>query len=256
MKKSKSRTTPEKKGDLLKYLLESEKYAQIGRLASGLAHNLQSPLTAIKGYAQLVQIDQGYIEELELIVKEVRLIQQITHTLMCKMRYIQDHSVRPVALNEMIQTEIDYLQAHLTFKHKIKKHTTFDAELPMIQGRPADFSQMIGSLILDRIDAIASSREKVFFIETSHDPSRVFVKIRDTGAAPQDHDPDGCFNPVDILQSYMDDEEDPMMTSNGGLGLTAVRMLIPRYGSVDVRAEGSFTEITLALPYDRETVNP
>jgi C4-dicarboxylate-specific signal transduction histidine kinase len=253
MKKSKSRTAPEEDNGLLNHLVEAEKYAQIGRLASGLAHNLQSPLTAIKGYAQLVQIDQGHVEELELIVKEVRLIQGITHTLMCKMRYLQDNSVRPLSLNEIIQTEMDFLQAHLTFKHKIKKQSEFDAELPMIHGRPSDFSQMIGSLIMNRIEAIALSAEKTFLISTSHDPSLVFVKIRDTGAAPQDGGSGHHFNPKDILESYMD-EGDPLMNSSGGPGINVNRMLIGKYGSMDIRSEGSFTEITLALPYDNKTV--
>ncbi|MBN2102494.1 GHKL domain-containing protein [bacterium] len=232
----------------IQYLIENEKYARIGRLANGLAHNLQSPLTAIKGYAQLIQLDRGKIEEIELILKEVELVQSITHNLLRIMRQLQDMSIRQLLLNDMIRLELEFLNANLIFKHKIKKYVSLDPELPFIQGVYSDFSQMIMNLLLNSIEAMTESPEKKLFVETRHDDSHVYIQIRDTGKGI----------PKNMINHIMD----PFFTTSGkeknckhdpsysgtSIGLMIVKTLVEKYrGIFDIQSDKKGTRAIIKI---------
>jgi len=235
-----------------KYLIEFEKYTRIGQLADGLAHNLQSPLTAIKGYAQLIQIDHGEIEELGLILKEVELIQSITHNLMSKMRQLQEPSIRPIFLNDVIHLEMEFLNAHLIFKHKIKKHICLDDELPIVEGVYADFSQMILNLLLNSIDAMVNSVHKDLFVETSHDPSFININIRDTGDGVPEKNQTHIVKPFFTNKKQFSDIHDANQPLGAGIGLTVVKTLIEKYGgTLHIQSDKTGTMAALKIPIQK-----
>lgn len=238
---------------LFQNLIESEKYAHIGRLTSGIAHNIQSPLTAIKGYTQLIQADYGNIEELNLILKEVQHLQSITHNLMSKMRYLQDETVRPILMNDLIHMELQFFNAHLYFKHKIKKQVILDPELPVLHGVHTDFICILMNLISNSINAMADINPKEFLIETRHDDKDIMIIVRDTGTGIPKDKLDYILEPP-LLRKYKTDE---LSKTNGyphvGIGLFIVKNIVDKYrGILNIQSNDSGTEVVVKVPYKNE----
>ena len=70
-------------------LMAAQKLEQIGLLASGLAHNLRTPLAGIKGYSQLLKVEYPHLQELNFVLDEVGIMESIINNLMLKSR--KDH---------------------------------------------------------------------------------------------------------------------------------------------------------------------
>ncbi|MBN1781163.1 GHKL domain-containing protein [bacterium] len=232
-------------------LMALDAYARIGLLAGGLGHNLQSPLTAIKGYTQMMQVDHGDIEELGLILKEIQVIQCITFNLMAKCRHLTDRKPKPVLLNDLIHTELEFLKSHLEFKHKIKSQVAYDTELPVIYGIYADFSQIVLHLLLNGIEAMYESEHKDLFIETQHDEAHVFIRIRDTGCGiPEDIMQEVC-NPLFSTKIPLDESRNDKIPAGSGMGLYIVQVLAGQYhGSLNLQSSDQGTTATVSLPYE------
>ena len=241
---------------LLHCLIENEKYIRIGQLASGLAHNLQSPLTAIKGYAQLIQVDRGEIEEVQLILDEVEEIQRITHNLMIRTRSLQDGSIKAIFLNDLISNELDFLQTQMLFKHKIQKHIQLDPELPVIMGVYSDLSQVVFNLLLSSIQAMVDSMEKNLTIETRHDETTVYIEVGDTretsGIQTRDFK-----TPVNGIKTNCFDGKGDVNPIGSNLGLTVIQHYINKYqGSFQILSGSHSTRSVVAIPIRLAQSNP
>jgi two-component system NtrC family sensor kinase len=233
---------------LLQCLIEYEKYIRIGQLASGLAHNLQSPLTAIKGYAQLIQVDRGEIEEVQLILNEVDQIQKITHNLMIRTRSLQDSSVKAIFLNDLISNELDFLQTQMFFKHKIQKHIQFDPELPVMMGVYSDLSQIVFNLLLYSIHAMTDSDERNLTVETRHDDHSITIEVQDT------RDTSGIRKQNFKLQAngvktVCFDETGDLNPSGSNFGLTVISHYVNKYqGSFQILSDPHSTKSLVTIP--------
>ena len=230
-------------------LIEYEKYIRIGQLASGLAHNLQSPLTAIKGYAQLIQVDRGEIEEVRLILKEVEEIQKITHNLMIRTRALQDNSIKPVFLNDLIRNELEFLQTQMLFKHTIQKHVQLDPELPVITGIYSELSQIVFNLLFNSIQAMTDSPEKNLYIETRHDDESVYIEVRDTGTEHASRGPRSATQVHDEKKNRFSRPDD-VNPDGFNLGLTVIRHFVQKYrGNFGVESDAEIRQSIVALPF-------
>ena len=236
--------------DLLTRLIEMEPYANIGRMAGGLAHNLQSPLTAIKGYSQLIQVDHGRIEELDLILKEVQQIQNVTHHLLGKIRHLHDRSKKTILLNDIIGLELEFLKSNLNFKHRIKKHIQLDPELPVFEAVYADISQILLNLLLNAIDAMVETPEKELTILTRHDATHIYVEIHDTGPGIPPDQMKKIRQPLFTTKPGLSEIQDDKTPAGAGVGLSAVTVLLEKAGGeMDIRSDTGGTAVTVRFPY-------
>jgi two-component system NtrC family sensor kinase len=233
---------------LLHCIIENEKYIRIGQLASGLAHNLQSPLTAIKGYAQLIKVDRGEIEEVQLILNEVEQIQKITHNLMIRTRSLQDGSIKAIFLNDLISNELDFLQTQMLFKHKIQRHIQLDPELPVIMGVYSDLSQVVFNLLLNSIQAMVDSMEKNLTIETRHDETSIYIEVRDTREASRIRRRD-LETSVNGVKTNCFDGKGDVNPIGSKLGLTVIQHYVDKYqGNFQILSDPHSTRSVVAIP--------
>jgi signal transduction histidine kinase len=234
-------------------LLESQKLEQIGLLASGFAHNLKSPISGIKGYAQLLRIEQKESKELAMIIEEVEVLETIINNLMLKSRKEHENRKEYLNLNQLIQVELEFLKANLFFKHQVKTELSLDERIPSIYGVYVHFSQSIMNIIQNAIDAMYESKEKILNIQTRFDDQFIFIDIGDTG----------CGIPEKIRESIFDvffTTKPTSLDRNGdepigtGLGLSNANYFIHHYGGsievTDRKPRG--TLFTLKVPYRQE----
>jgi len=234
-------------------LVESQKLEQIGLLASGLAHNLKTPLGGIKGYAQLLALDNGETHEIKMILEEVEVMEGIIENLMVKSRRDHDTKEEKINLNELINIELKFLNSNMFFKHQVKKKIDLDPNLPEIFGIYTHFSQVLMNIIGNGLDAMHDSDEKVLTIKTRHDDENIYIEVSDTGCGIPDEIKEDIFNPFFTTKPAPTEVHDnePFGT---GLGLSSANYFIHQYGgsiSIDSKV-GVGTKVTIQFPYHRD----
>lgn len=229
-------------------LFESRKMEQIGLLASGLAHNLKSPLAGIKGYAQLMQMEEPR-RELELIIRQTDVMENIINNLMTKSR--QDHTERPepLNLNQLLITELEFFESNMFFKHRVTRNMELTDNLPLIEGVYAHFSQTFNNIIQNSIDAMHESDKREFTVRSRFDGANVCVDFEDSGCGIPPENQSKIFDPFYSTKPSRNDrkEGEPFGT---GLGLSSARFIMQQYG-VTIRVSsqvGRGTCVTLQIP--------
>ena len=237
-------------------LLESQKLEQIGLLASGLAHNLKTPLGGIKGYAQLMKLDYGEFHELDMIINEVEIMEQIINNLMLKSRKDHVSKEETLNLNDLLKIELEFLSANMFFKHRVKSKIELEEDLPTIRGVYAHFSQAIMNIIQNALDAMYDTPKKKLTVRTRHDNQYIYVDVYDTG----------CGIPKSIQEKIFDVFYTTKPTSREkkgsepygtGLGLSSANYFIHQYGGkIEIKSrEGTGTRATIQVPYKTVKLN-
>jgi len=115
--------------------------AAVGELAAGVAHELNNPLSAIQGFAQLLErnVDlQGSIrQDLETILKEAQRASRITSNLLSFARRYKPEK-KPISVNEALEKSLE-LHTYRMWVNNIELCPELDYELPVTM---ADFHQL------------------------------------------------------------------------------------------------------------------
>ena len=239
-------------------LLESQKLEQIGLLASGLAHNLRTPLGGIKGYAQLLKMDQGEFQELNMIISEVEVMESIINNLMLKNRKDNENKELILNLNNLLEIELEFLSANMFFKHRVQKEIFLDKNLPPVSGVYAHFSQVISNIIQNALDAMYDTQERKLIIRTRHDDQFIYIEITDTGCGIPDDICDTVFDVFYTTKPTTEEREgdEPFGT---GLGLSSANYFIRQYGGkIGISSKiGEGTKVTIKVPHkQKEKASP
>ena len=235
-------------------LLKEKRLSSIGHLASGIAHNLSNPLTAIIGRAQLLKLNMPDIEELDTIISQSKRIKAIIDNMNIKSCQEKDTSKKPLDLNELLSIELFFLEADPYFKHEIHKDFQFQDVLPLIEGVYGDFSQGFISIIRYSIDLMRNSVEKKLKVKTRSDKNFIYIDISDTGLGISKEVASKLFAQEDNALSFeVDSEENKQKFLR--LSLYRSYRILKSYGiEVDVWSEiGKGTTFSMKIPY-RETV--
>ena len=137
-------------------LFQSDKMASLGRLAAGVAHEINNPLTGILTYASFLlkrtKNNPEIQEDLSVIVKETIRSREIVKGLLDFSRQsIPKKSA--VQIRDLIDNSIKVISNKLLLKHvKLEKH--FQPDLPMITVDANQIQQVFINLIVNAIDAV------------------------------------------------------------------------------------------------------
>jgi len=230
-------------------LMTAQKLEQIGLLASGLAHNLRSPLGGIKGYSQLLQADFPETEELDMILEEVRIMESAINNLMIKSRRDHKKEEEVIDLNQLIKLELEFLEANMFFKHEISKEVTLDPDLPSILGVYFHFSQTFSNIMHNAMDAVFESENKMIAVKTYCVGGKIYIEVSDTGCGIPDEIIAKVFEP------FFTTKPEENRSNNGGpvgtgLGLGSARQFMHKYGGKILiqSKENKGTRVTISLP--------
>jgi PAS domain S-box-containing protein len=236
---------------LQQQLLTSEKLASIGLLSAGVAHEINTPLTGISSYVQMLQkklTDPHYAQILEKIETQTDRVGRIIKNLLNFARNPSDSSFQRVDLKESLQEIISLIEYKL-------KNMNIELELvlapvPPFHAQGERLQQVYINIILNALDAMPQGGK--LRIELSQTGQEAAVKITDTGAG--------------IKAEYLSHIFDPFFTTKGtgkgtGLGLSISYAIIKEHeGRIQVESEpGKGTSFIIVIPMDlrvRKTEDP
>ncbi len=136
-------------------LLTSQKMESIGRLAGGVAHEINNSMTAVLGFAELAQVHakgQGALEDdLRDLVRAGRRVAEITRQLLAFARRQQSQPV-PLQLEELVIALERTLQ-HVSSPH-VRLTIDTDAGLPPVLADAAQVEQLLLNLVKNARDAM------------------------------------------------------------------------------------------------------
>jgi len=247
-----ARLMQEKQRELELRLIQESRLSAVGMLASGIAHNINNPLTAIMGRAQLLLMEHPEIEEdLSPILHQARQIEAIVRNLTYKTRQEQTKEKQRLDLNHLLRQELEFLKADLDFKHKVEKEYDFDEDLPPIWGVYSDFSQSLLNIIRNALDAMYHSERKKLTVRTYHDEENIYIEIGDTGCGIPDDVLPHIFEPF-FTTKPLAGRAKPGEPTGTGLGLSTCRQILKEYGAeISVRSKvGEGTTFTIKVPIE------
>ena len=236
-------------------LLNEQRLAAIGLLVSGVAHNINTPLTGIYGAAQLIKMKHPDVEDIDGVISQVDRINGIIRNLMWKSRQEQDQSFQELDLNQLLVEELRFLDADLDYKHNVEKTFDFADNIPSIMGRYSDFSMSVMNIVRNALDATHGRRDRKLYVGTClrGDEIRIVVKDNGNGISPEDR--------PKIFQAFFTTKPVVGATGDGptgtGLGLSTVQKLLAPYGvRYDIESDAhAGTTFTIVLPLALNSVS-
>jgi len=177
-------------------LIQSQKMEDLGRLAGGVAHEINTPLGIILGYSQLLMDDikdEELLENLHIIEKQAKICRKIVTDLLGFSR--QTHSVKDtVDVNESL-LEVLNLVEHAFFLNRIKIIRSLDGGLPSLTGDRERLRQVWLNLLNNAADAIGQNG--VIFVQSRTNVSGqgLEISVTDTGQGVKEEHLSKIFDP-------------------------------------------------------------
>ena len=182
-------------------LLQSEKMSAVGQLISGVAHELNNPLTAILGYAQLLEgagLDHRSADYVRKLFKQAQRTHRVVQNLLSFARQRkpqkQEVDLRKVLEESLTLREYDLKVNNVSLEREIPE------DLPSVVADPHQLEQVFLNIINNALDAmVEGSGSGVLKVRVFKKDAYVCVEFDDSG--PGIKDPSRIFDPFYTTKS-------------------------------------------------------
>jgi two-component system NtrC family sensor kinase len=203
-------------------LMHTEKMAAVGQLVSGVAHEVNNPLTAILGFADLLiaspDLAENAKKELRVILQEAQRTKQIVQNLLSFARQVPPQR-KPLQVNSILHRTLQ-LRTYDFSSHGVEVIERFDEELPEVIGDSHQLQQVFLNILNNAYDAVRETgRPARIEIETSWSEGSIQVLFRDNG--------NGIANTERIFDPFFTTKE---VGKGTGLGLSICYGIVREHG--------------------------
>jgi two-component system NtrC family sensor kinase len=203
-------------------LLHTEKMAAVGQLVSGVAHEVNNPLTAILGFADLLmenpEVPESARKDLRVILEQAQRTKQIVQNLLSFARQMPPQR-KPVQLNTILSRTVQ-LRAYDLHSRGVQVVEQLDPELPQAIGDAHQLQQVFLNILNNAYDAVRDTgRPARIEIKTTNLGGFVEVLFRDNGY--------GISFPERIFDPFFTTKE---IGKGTGLGLSICYGIVREHG--------------------------
>jgi len=236
------------------YLAQSQD-AALGRMFRGIIHNLNgiiqvfslhSDLSAMmldKALAVLAQMRQASpppemdtlhdllsrrADALVQMQEKVRQSQQILQRTLILPEFRQIPGNAPYTVNSVIETEVEFMAADSTFKHKVRKVMTL-ADVPPLTRFQLELHQILHILLSNALDSVRGTEGTEIVVESVREGEGVGIRVQDNGPGLSAEATAHLYEPFYSTKAGAD---------HPGLGLYLAKKLITRCGG-EISCESS-----------------
>jgi two-component system NtrC family sensor kinase len=223
-------------------MVEAERMVSLGRMAAGVAHEINNPMGGILTFATLglqdLPADHPQRRNFEIIVKQTLRCRDIVKGLL---EFSRQSESRPALtdVNEVADKTLMLLQQQASFQN-IRTTRISGEGLPRILIDPGHLQQVVLNLVVNAVDAMEEKGELTVVTEAADGGREVCIRIRDTGKGIPKESLPLIFEPF-----YTTKE----VGRGTGLGLAIVHGIVTRAGGrVDVESSPRGSTFTVRFP--------
>jgi signal transduction histidine kinase len=242
-------------------LIQQEKMSAIGVLAAGVAHELNNPLTAVVGFAQMIAEklkanppanwnDSEFtraLQALENLVQGAHRARDIVGSLLRFARATKPDARSLIDINQTLRDAFVFTE-HLLLRHGITLEKRLAPELPPVWGNAARLQHVFTNLLINAQQATPSGGTVRVITEHADEPKGVWVHVEDTGEGIPPDALEHIFEPFYTRKEH-----------GTGLGLSIAKQIIEEHGG-EIRVEselGKGARFSVFLPADEaHTIDP
>ena len=224
-------------------LRQTEKLAELGTLASGMAHEIGTPMNVILGRAEYLQRktkDPDTAKGFQTIIDQVERITKIMNQLLtfARRRPIER---RPTNLNKVVEETLDVMRERFK-RHHIEVKTDLAPSLPPVDADSDQMGQVLLNLAINALHAIGDDgtlRVGTSVVAVPEGPGgasidMIELSIADSGHGIPPEDLGKIFNPFFTTKE---------VGKGTGLGLTVVHGIVQEHGG-QIRVESEIQKGT------------
>jgi C4-dicarboxylate-specific signal transduction histidine kinase len=232
--------TVAEKSLVVQHLIQAEKMAAIGTMASGIGHEINSPLYAILGMAEAIE-DEKEVSQIRAYGREIlkysKEIAGIVRNLSGYVRPADEQDIKLADVNEKLNDGISMARRSLLDDRVEIKEDLMP--VPGVLANSEEIQQIFFNVIRNAIQAMG--KEGTLEISSRLEGDRVSVRIRDTG--------------VGIPEEHLGKIFDPFFTTKGpeegeGMGLYVAYQIVKKWaGTITFESQvGKGTVCTIQFP--------
>jgi len=229
-------------------MVQSEKLASIGRLAAGVAHEINNPLGGILSLAMLAleDDDENPVRgDLEIIVKQTLRCREIVKGLLNFSHQSATQAAARIGVNQIVENTLSLLERQVIFQN-IRTVRKLKDGLPQVFIDPGQMQEVVMNIVLNAVDAMEEEGQLTLETDVDTMAEKVVVRITDTGRGI----------PEEIMPLIFD----PFFTTKGvgqgtGLGLAIVHGIVTSAGGhIEVKSSSAGTTFEVSLPIAAEEI--
>jgi two-component system NtrC family sensor kinase len=232
------------------HLIQTEKLASLGKLAAGVAHEINNPLGGILIYSHLLledtDRDSPYYQNLEKIVKETTRCKDIVKGLL-EFARPKEPEATSTNINELLDKSLSLIESQSLFQN-IRVEKQYAPDLPLIVADSSQLQQVFMNIILNAADAIQGGGELKLRTSLGADGRYISIDFSDTGPGIKQEDKKKIFDPFFTTKE---------VGQGTGLGLAISYSIIRKHqGKIEVQsAPGKGATFSVRLPVSGEIQN-
>ena len=171
--------------ELKRKFLQASRFSAMGKLAAGIAHDIRSPLTVLKGFTDCVLESEHCRRDAQVMGAAAAVLRAVEKVERYTIRLLQvrvsgaDEAMQEVNLAAVVDESLEMLST------KIRDcNVTIDRDLPsdcVLQGRRQQLEQMFSNIISNACDAVDGMDVRRLTILAAQGDGRIEISIADTG---------------------------------------------------------------------------
>lgn len=229
------------------HLIQSEKLASLGKLAAGVAHEINNPLGGILIYSHLILEDLDkdipYYDNLRKIVKETTRCKEIVKGLL-EFARPKDPETSLININGVLEKALSIMETKTLFQNiTIKKE--YSSSLPKITADSAQLQQVFINIIINAAEAMEGNGSLTIKTGIDRHNNTLYIHFRDTGPGIPEDVKSRLFEPFFTTKE---------VGKGTGLGLAISYSFIRKHkGTIEVQSKvGEGSTFIVILPIKNE----